>query len=524
MQMKRLGSSGVKRGAKGSAARKKDDFFARMDAQGLALAYADVRLRTGHSETPPSEVIMESRFSRRVPLKVPIVSAAMDRVTEYKTAIELAKRGGLGIIHFGMSPEKQAAMVTRVKLYLNAIIEKPICVEEGDTIGSIEEMREEQGWGFHSFPVVDAKGILKGVITQSDFEFSMDAKRAAKEVMTKTPVTAPAGTDLKKAFDIMTKTKKKFLPLVDKSGKLSGVYVFSDVKRVLFGGSESAYYNVDKEGHLRVGAALGVGEGEIERAELLVERKADVLVIETAHGDTPRAIKVLKELKKNFPHVDVVVGNVSEGESAKRLTDAGADGVKVGQGPGSICTTRIVAGIGCPQVTAVHNCEKAVRGYDVPVCADGGIRYSGDIPVALGAGADSVMLGMMLAGTEEAPGKKVVVNGITYKDYRGMGSLGAMQASRAARERYRADSGKAAFFPEGVEGLIPYRGSIGSVLDQLTEGLRRGMGYVGAKTVNELQQKSDFHRLSGAGIEESHAHDVVITEEMPNYGTRRKDK
>ncbi len=497
--------------------RRKDDFFARVASQGLALAYADVRLRTGYSTVPPSAVVPASQFSRRVPLKVPIVSAAMDRVTEYKTAIELAKRGGLGVIHFGMSPEKQASMVARVKLYLNAVIEKPICVRETDTIGDILEMREEQGWGFHSFPVVNDTGVLGGVLTRNDFEFCADATLTAAEVMTRSPVTAPRGTKLKQAFAIMAKHKKKFLPLIGKKGKLAGVYSFADVKRVLFGGGESSYYNTDLEGHLRVGAALGVGEGEQQRAELLVAKGVDVLVIETAHGDTPRAIAMLKAIKKQFSAVDVVVGNVSEGESAKRLADAGADGVKVGQGPGSICTTRIVAGIGCPQVTAVHNCEKAVRGYGIPICADGGIRYSGDIPIALGAGAHSVMVGMMFAGTDESPGKKVLVNGVTYKDYRGMGSLGAMQQSRAARERYRADTGKAAFFPEGVEGLIPYRGGLGAVLDQLVEGLRRGMGYVGAATIEELRFKADFHRLSGAGIEESHAHDVVITEENPNY-------
>ena len=508
-----------------AAPRKKDDFFAKMEAQGLALTYADVRLKTGYSETPPSEVLTASKFSRRVPLKLPMVSAAMDRVTESKTAIELAKRGGLGIIHLGITPEKQAAMVTRVKLYLNAIIEKPICVRETDTIGAIQQMREEQGWGFHSFPVVKDDGTLAGVVSGSDFEVSTDPTRTAAEIMTKTPVTAPAGTDLKTAFDIMMQRKKKFLPLVDKAGKLTGVYVFSDAKRVLFGGGESARYNVDESGHLRVGAAVGVGEGELERVELLVSRNVDVLVIDTAHGDTPRTVQTLQAIKKRFPQVDVVAGNVSEGESAKRLADAGADGVKVGQGPGAICTTRIVAGIGCPQVTAVYNCEKAIRGYGIPICADGGIRYAGDVPVALGAGADSVMLGMMLAGTDEAPGEKVIMNGITYKEFRGMGSLGAMQASKAARERYRqADSGKASYFPEGVEGLVLYRGAVGAVLDQLAEGLRRGMGYVGAKTVDELHEKADFHRLSGAAIEESHPHDVVVTQEMPNYGPMRRSR
>ncbi|MBI2623222.1 MAG: IMP dehydrogenase [Candidatus Liptonbacteria bacterium] len=507
-----------------AAARRKDAFFAKIEVQGLALTYADVRLKTGYSETSPADAALESKFSRRVPLKIPIVSAPMDRVTEYKMAIELAKHGGLGIIHTGLLPEKQAAFVTRVKLYLNAVIEKPICVKEGDSIGDIEKMREEQGWGFHSFPVVKDDGTLAGVLSGSDFEFCTDRSRKAAAVMTRTPVTAPAGTNLKAAFGIMLKRKKKFLPLVDKKGKLTGVYVFSDAKRVLLGGEESSRYNVDKEGHLRVGAAIGVGEGELARAELLASRGVDVLVLDTAHGDTPRALKMLKELKKRFPKTDVVAGNVSEGESAKRLADAGADGVKVGQGPGSICTTRIVAGIGCPQVTAVHNSEKALRGYGIPLCADGGIRYAGDIPVALGAGADSVMAGMLFAGTDEAPGEKVLVNGITYKDYRGMGSLGAMQQSRASRERYRqARPGKASYFPEGVEGLVPYRGAVGGVLLQLAEGLRRGMGYVGAKDIDELHAKADFHRLSEGAAEESHPHDVTITHEMPNYGTFQKE-
>ncbi|MDP2944336.1 MAG: IMP dehydrogenase, partial [bacterium] len=310
--------------------------------------------------------------------------------------------------------------------------------------------------------------------------------------------------------------KKKILPLVDKQKKLTGMYVYSDVKRIITGGSP--FYNVDARGNLRVGAAVGVGREAFERAEILNERGVDVLVIDTAHGDSKAVLETLKQLKKDYSKVDIVVGNVSEAESARRLAQAGADGIKVGQGPGSICTTRVVAGIGCPQVTAVYNCARALRGSGVPVCADGGIEYSGDVTVAIAAGADSVMLGKMLAGTTETPGEVFIKNGMPVKQYRGMGSLAAMQASQASRERYgQKEISKDKLVPEGIEAVVPYKGDVEIIIFQILGGFKSGLGYTGAATIKELQEKADFYHISAAGLSESHPHGVTMEKEAPNY-------
>ncbi|MBI4708747.1 MAG: IMP dehydrogenase [Candidatus Portnoybacteria bacterium] len=487
-----------------------------MEGLGLALSYDDVRLRTGHSKIAPADVDLTTKFSRNITLKCPLASAPMDTVTTHHMAIELAKLGGIGIIHRGFSPSQQAHEVARVKFYLNGLIEKPICVNENETMENIKRRQEEKGYSFHSFPVVNGNGILVGLLTNNDFEFCIDQSAFAKKVMSKELVIAKKGTTINEAFQIMQKSKKKVLPLVDSQKKLAGMYVFSDVKRIVSGGSSN--YNLDKNGQLRVGAAVGVGSEALERIEMLTGRGVDVIVVDTAHGDSQPALEILKQAKKQFPALDIVVGNISEPESAKRLALAGADGIKVGQGPGSICTTRIVAGIGCPQLTAVYNCSKAVRGSGIPVCADGGIRYSGDISIAIGAGADSVMLGNLLAGTKEAPGEMVIIQGVPYKNYRGMGSLGAMQESKAARERYRQpDGAKNKLVPEGVEGAVPYKGEVAEIIYQLLGGLRSGMGYVGAANIKELQDKADFYRISGGGLDESHPHNITITKEPPNY-------
>ncbi len=493
----------------------KDKFFEKMEALGLALTYDDVRLKSGYSETEPAAVKIESRFSKRITLKVPIVSSAMDTVTEAPMAIAMAKIGGLGIIHRGLDPETQAKAVRKVKLHLNGLVASPIAVRPDDSVQSVLEMREEQNYNFHSFPVTDESGKLLGIVTQNDFEMCADKSSKVSEIMTAVAkmITAPAGTSLEDAYQKLTDSKKKILPLVDDSGKLAGMYVYSDLLRLISGSTTT--YNIDSNGHLRVGAAVGTGEDALSRAELLSEAGVDVIVIDTAHGDSKNVFEALKALKQKFPNIDIVVGNVSEGASAKRLADAGADGIKVGQGPGSICTTRIIAGIGCPQVSAVYNCVKALQGMDVPICADGGIKHSGDIPIAIGAGADSVMLGRSLAGTTETPGSiKDTAQG-RFKVYRGMGSLGAMRASKASRERYRqADASKDKLVPEGVESVVPYQGDVASVLFKQIGGLRAGMGYVGADTIKSLQEKADFHRISNAGLAESHPHDVAITDKF----------
>lgn len=496
--------------------RAKDAFFQNMAKRGRWLTFGDVRLRTGYSSTMPKEVLLESQFSRNVPLNMPIVSAAMDTVTERKMAIQMALMGGLGVIHRGLSPEEQAHEVARVKFHLNGLIEKPICVSADDTIQSILARRDEKGWSFHSFPVIDSDGRLVGLLTETDFLFCRDNSEKAKDVMTTEIVTCPPGTTIDEAYVLMCQVKKKVLPLVDKDGCVAGLYIFNDLHRIKTGSARGS--NVDERGQLRVGAAIGTGEQALERAELLIRKKADVLIIDTSHGDSEPVYKTLRALKREFPQTDVVVGNVSEAESALRLAKCGADGIKVGQGPGSICTTRIIAGVGAPQVTAIYNCSQAVEEYGIPVCADGGIRYSGDIVIAIASGAHSVMLGNLLAGTDEAPGKMIFDQGRQWKEYRGMGSQAALQEYQTSRERYRqVGSEDSPLIPEGIEGRVPYRGPVRGILAQYLGGLRQGMGYVGAASIEELREKANFILYTPAGHFESHPHGLEMTEEAPNY-------
>ena len=488
--------------------------------EGLALTFDDVRLRSNYAEDMPDEVDVGSKFSRNVRLKIPIVSAAMDNVTEYGLAIELAKLGGIGVIHRkNISIKDQVSHVEKVKYHLNGLIEKPIWVYEDESVFSILSRREEKGYTFHSFPVLNREGKLVGIITGNDFEFCRNSSLKAKDIMTTELLLAPMGTTIDEAYDKMCKAKKKILPLVKNNGEIVGMYVFSDVKRIKTRSAET--YNVDSKGQLRVAAAVGTGEEAFERVARLSEKNVDVIVIDTAHGDSKYVIDTLKEIKRNYS-LDVVVGNVSIGESAKRLVNAGADGIKVGQGPGSICTTRVIAGIGRPQVSAVYDCAKAIEESDIPICADGGLRNSGDITIAIAAGAHSVMMGSMLAGTEEAPCNIIFVEGRQWKSYRGMGSLGAMEISGSSRERYlQQQTEKNQLIPEGVEGLAPYKGRLADVIFQYIGGLRRGMGYVGAASIEELRNKGDFDRITTAGFSESHPHDIKIIKESPNY---RKDE
>ena len=497
-----------------------DSFFKAMEEHGLALSYDDVQLKSGGTDVMPSEVSLESKFSRNVGLKIPIVSAAMDTVTEYRLAVELAKLGGIGVIHRSLTPEKQAAEVARVKFYLNGRIDKPICLKPDQTVESVLAMKADKGYRFNSFPVLDFEGRVVGVVTNNDFEFCVDNSRKIEEIMSKEITFADAEVKIEEAFKLMLESRKKVLPLLDKNQQLAGLYTLKDLKRIILG--EQSSYNLDPKGRLRVAAAVGTGPDSVVRIEELVKKQVDAVVIDTAHADSKNVLEFLKAVKQQYPCLDVVAGNISEPESAQRLCEAGADGIKVGQGPGAICTTRVVAGIGCPQITAVYSCAKVAGHYNIPICADGGIKYSGDIPKALGSGAHSVMLGSLLAGTDESPGERIFKDGRQWKFYRGMGSLGAMMDNRACRERYGQSSPEGEtegrkLVPEGVEGMVPYKGKVEDVIFQYIGGLRSGMGYVGAANIEELREKARFHRVTQAGQREAHPHDIVITKEAPNY-------
>jgi len=489
----------------------------RAEKEDLALAFDDVRTIPKYSEILPDQVDLSSKFSRNVSLKIPLVSAAMDTVTEYKFAIEIAKHGGLGIIHKNLSPEEQAAQVSRVKYHLNGKIDAPICVNYEESVEEVLKMREEKAYTFHSFPVLDNNKKLVGIITRNDFQLcGKNLDKKVKDAMTPLPLTASEGTSIQEAYEILMKNKKKILPLVKKDGTLDGMYVFSDVNRIV--NQNSGLYNLDSNGQLMVGAAIGVYDDAFSRLEKLVKANVDVVVIDTSHAHSKGVIETLKEVKKKYPLLDVVVGNVATGEAAKELVDAGADGVKVGIGPGSICTTRIISGTGIPQLSAIYESSKAISGSNVPICGDGGIRYSGDIVIAIAGGADNVMLGNLFAGTDETPGETITQKGRKWKYYRGMGSLSALRDNQGSKDRYFQSNRKMKeLIPEGIEGLIPYKGKLLETLIQVLGGLKSGMGYVGAISINELQKNTQFKRITNAGLNESHPHDVVITEEAPNY-------
>lgn len=493
-----------------------DGFFEAMDKLRLAVTFGEVRLRAGYSEVEPANAVLESQFSRHVAVKTPIISAAMDTVTESAMAIALAMLGGLGVIHRNLSTKDQGEEIRRVKFHLSGLIRHPITIQETATMADVEAMREKRGFNFHSFPVLNTDNRLVGLLTQNDFDFCLDKRQVVSAVMTRDLISAPPGTTVTIAFDTLIKAKKKVLPLIDPAtGLLVGMYLFSDLQRIISGTSSA--YNVDDQGRLRVGAAVGVGDDALERAAEL-NGYADVLVIDAAHGDTLKVKETLKALKAQFPALDVVAGNISQGDAARRLVDWGADGVKVGQGPGSICTTRLVTGYGCPQVTAIYNVAKALRGTDVPICADGGIVHSGDIPVAIGAGAHTVMLGKLLAGTKEAPGIARLDLNPPRKYYRGMGSISALKESAGSRDRYRQTSAR--LVPEGVESWVPYVGELDMAIAPLIGGLRGGMGAVGAATISELRAKADFDRASPTGQREGQPHDVEVIGEQST--TRRK--
>lgn len=501
--------------------RKCDGFFTKAEQSGLALSYNDVRLRTCYSEVLPKDADLRSVFSRNVALNIPIISSPMDTVTEAEMAIAMAMLGGLGIIHKNLPPDMQAKAVKAVKHKLSAFVPDPICRQADQTVEEVLEFVARKKYEFLSFPVLGADGKVIGIVSSSDFEFCMDPKEKISEIMKKEIISAPEGTEVLEAYRLMMKNRIKILPIFNNHhDKLIGIYTLADVKRIVNG--SSADYNLAPDGTLRVGAAIGVGEEARQRMELLAKAKVDVVVVDTAHGDSAGVIEIVKYCKRHYPNIDVVAGNVSEADSAKRLAKAGADGIRVGQGPGSICTTRMIAGVGCPQVTAVYNCSKILRGSGVPVCADGGIELSGDIPIALATGAGSVMLGRLLAGTKESPGEVIFrEDREQVKVYRGMGSLGAMKDNQASRERYgQAGTSADKLVPEGVETEEPYKGEVSNIIHQLVGGLKSGMGYCGAKTVPDFQAKADFHRITPAGLRESQPHGLGDrVKKAPNYGS-----
>ena len=489
-----------------------DKFMAQFPFEGLT--YDDVSLVLQYADFLPDTTDLSTRLTSRIRINIPFLSAAMDTVTEAPMAIAMAMLGGIGVIHKNLTIEQQADQVAHVKHHLNGLIHSPVAFRVGQTLDEILAVREEKHYKFSGFPILDEAGRVAGVLTSKDIDYAEDTSAKVEEVMTKDPITAPQGTSLQDAYKIMRSARKGKLPLVDPEGRLVGLYSFTDVRDLVEQNLPMA--NRDSQYRLRVAAAISGGK-DYERAQALAEAGADVLVVDSAHGHTKGILDMVSWLVKNLPDVDVIAGNVATGEGAVALRDAGAHAVKVGIGPGSICTTRVVCGVGVPQITAVYEAAKALQG-SVPVIADGGIRYSGDVPKAIVAGAETVMLGSILAGTEESPGEKIIQDGRQYVVYRGMGSLAAMQAFEGSRKRYGQGHRKMKdLVPEGIEGIIPYAGTVQKVMTQFCGGLRSSLGYNGAHSVEELHDTGRFVRVSPAGVKEAHPHDIRITREAPNY-------
>ena len=480
---------------------------------GQGLTFDDVLLMPAYSEVLPSEVNIHAQLTKHIKLHVPVLSAAMDTVTEAQLAIALAREGGIGILHKNMSIERQAEQVRKVKRSESGMIVDPITLEVTATIGdALNLMRDNKIGGI---PIVDKNHKLVGILTNRDLRFETDRKRKVSEVMTSEKlIIAPEGTDLKKAEKILRQYKIEKLPVVNKQGKLIGLITYRDILQV------TAFPNAAKDsiGRLLVGAALGITKDVLDRAAALQSVGVDIVSLDSAHGHSKGVIEALKLIKKNFKNLPVIAGNIATGQGALALAAAGADAVKVGIGPGSICTTRIVAGAGVPQLTAIMEAAKALKGKNIPVIADGGIRYTGDMVKALAAGANCVMMGSIFAGTEESPGETIIYEGRKFKGYRGMGSIGAM--SQGSGDRYfQEDADAKKFVPEGIEGRVAYKGTLGEIVYQFVGGLKAGMGYCGAKTVKDLQNAT-FVQITNAGMRESHAHDIDITKESPNYSRK----
>ncbi|AGX88632.1 IMP dehydrogenase [Candidatus Symbiobacter mobilis] len=480
-----------------------------------ALTFDDVLLVPAYSAVLPKDTSLRTQLSRRIPLNIPLVSAAMDTVTQSRLAIAVAQEGGIGIVHKNMTPAQQAAEVAKVKRYESGVLRDPVVISPDHTVRQVLELSSQLG--VSGFPVIEA-GKVAGLVTGRDLRFETRLDLPVRSIMTPRErlVTVPEGTTVEQAKVLLHQHKIERLLVIDDDFALRGLITVKDITK------QTGFPNAarDDQGKLRVGAAVGVGEGTEERVDLLVRAGADVLVVDTAHGHSQGVLDRVRWIKRNYPQVDVIGGNIATGDAARALVEAGADGVKVGIGPGSICTTRIVAGVGVPQITAIDNVATALRGTGVPLISDGGIRFSGDIAKALAAGAGTVMMGSMFAGTEEAPGEVILYQGRSYKSYRGMGSIGAMQqgsADRYFQESSNANPNADKLVPEGIEGRVPYKGSVVSIIFQMLGGLRASLGYCGCATIEELQQRSEFVQITTAGIRESHVHDVQITKEAPNY-------
>jgi IMP dehydrogenase len=474
---------------------------------GEALTFDDVLLIPAKSEVMPSEVNTGTRLTKKISLNIPLISAAMDTVTEARLAIALAREGGLGVIHKNMSIRRQALEVDKVKRSEHGVITDPIFLGPENTINEALELMER--YRISGVPITE-RGKLVGILTNRDLRFETNFEQPIKNVMTKENlITAPVGTTLEQAKAILQKHRVEKLPLVDGDFNLKGLITIKDIQKAV------QYPNSakDERGRLRVAAAVGIS-GSVERAGALIEAGVDLIAVDSAHGHSKNVLTVVRELKKNFPNTDLMAGNVATAEATIDLIEAGADVVKVGIGPGSICTTRVVAGIGVPQVTAVYNCAQAARKYGVPIVSDGGIKYSGDICKAIAVGADVVMIGSLFAGTEESPGELEIYQGRSYKVYRGMGSVSAMK--QGSRDRYFQEDQKK-LVPEGIEGRVAFKGSLSETTFQLVGGLRAGMGYCGCATIDEMKTKTKFVRITAAGLRESHPHDIQITKEAPNY-------
>lgn len=475
-----------------------------------SLTFDDVLLLPRYSNVMPGEVDISTKLTSRVKLNIPLLSAAMDTVTEARTAICMAQEGGIGVIHRNMSIERQAEEVNRVKKYESGMVINPITIEPDQKIS--EALAIMKKFNISGVPVTK-KGKLVGILTHRDLRFETNLEQKVSQVMTKNPVTVPENTTLDQAKVLLHKHRIEKLPVVDEHGYLKGLITIKDIEKM------ETHPNACKDelGRLRVAAAVGAGGEHLDRAEALIEKHVDIIVVDTAHGHSKNVMDMVKVLKRKHPDIEVMAGNVATADGVRDLVKAGADCVKIGIGPGSICTTRVVAGVGVPQISAILECESEAKKSKTPIVADGGIKYSGDITKALAAGANAVMIGSLFAGTDESPGELILFQGRSYKVYRGMGSIGAMKEGSADRYKQSETAEEKKLVPEGIEGRVPYRGPLSESIYQLTGGLRAGMGYCGCKTIEELHAKAKFIRITSAGLRESHVHDVIITKEAPNY-------
>jgi len=482
---------------------------------GEALTYDDVLLVPQKSGVLPREVDVRTRLTRRITLNIPLLSAAMDTVTESEMAIAMAREGGIGFLHKNMTIHRQAEEVDRVKRSESGMILNPVTVRADQSVRDVLALMTK--YKISGIPVVDDSYRLIGIITNRDLRFEPDEDQRVSAIMTQENlITAPVGTKLEQAKHILLKHKIEKLPVVDKHGVLKGLITFKDIQKRI----RHPRACKDEHGRLRVGAAVGVTAETLERVGALIKANVDVVVIDTAHGHSRGVIETIRQVRKRYPDLDLIAGNVGTGEATRDLIRAGVDGVKIGIGPGSICTTRVVAGIGVPQITAIMDCARVASRSRIPLIADGGIKQTGDIPKALAAGADAVMIGGLFAGVDESPGEKVLYEGRSYKMYRGMGSIEAMRAGSKDRYFQDAEDDLQKLVPEGIEGRVPYKGPLGDTVYQMIGGLRAAMGYCGSRTVHELQKKGRFVRMSDAGLRESHPHDITITKEAPNYHIR----